>query len=564
LVDRLVAARGIAADGRDQFLNPSLTDLERPWERIEYVAAADAILAAAAVRRSIVIYGDYDVDGITSMAILWHVLRVIAPEAPLRTYVPHRMAEGYGLNGEAIELFAREGVTLVITVDCGVTAVAEAERARELGVELIITDHHRPREDGRLPDVPNIVHPSLPGREHRFPEVCGAVVAWKLAWAILDRHAGSPENHRLPAVLRDLLSSLLPLAAIGTVADVMPLMGENRAIVSRGLRGISNTGNEGLNALLTLVDVGKHIDSETIGFRLAPRLNAVGRLGSAEAAVRLLTTATGRECHEIVRELDLLNEERRRTERAIFTEAMAMVKERGFDGDDHRAIVLASPNWHAGVVGIVCSRLVDVFARPTILMQQMDGICKGSGRSIHGFSLMDAIQACGERPLKSGGHAHAAGLTIASDRCEAFTRAFIDYATSKLAVEDLVAAITVDATAEIGELDLKSVMACESLAPFGRGNPRPTVRLDDVVITAPPRLMGKDGRHLMMHLRHADHSPPAGAGAQTFIKAKWWSGRDYLPRLTPGVPLDVVVEPKIDRYLGNESVEVEIRDARLH
>jgi single-stranded-DNA-specific exonuclease len=557
LIERLLVSRGIDPSERDAFLRGALTELERPWERPDLLAAANAILTAIRNGRSIAIYGDYDVDGITSTAILWHAARTIEPTVRIRTYVPHRMDEGYGLNGDAIRSLAAEGVDLIVTVDCGVTAVEEAQLAATLGVGLVITDHHQPREDGTLPDAIAIAHPSLPGREHRCRECCGAMVAWKLAWALFDLAAGSPEGHRLPAVYRDRLSSLLPLAALGTVADVMPLVGENRAVVKHGLAGIRKSGIAGLDALLTLGDIGRDVDSETVGFRLAPRLNAVGRLGSAAAAVTLLTKASGDECRRIVTELDALNEERRRTERAIFEQACHIVRERGMDAAEHRAIVLSHPEWHAGVVGIVCQRLVETFGRPTILLQELEGICKGSGRSIHGFSLIDAIRDCGERPLKAGGHHHAAGITLERGAMQAFADAFVALASRRLRPEDLVPVLEVDTEASFAHLSREVVMDTERLAPFGRGNPRPTLLVRDVELTAAPRTMGKEGKHLLLRLRQRS------GRADCFMKAKWWDGRVHAERLVPGTRLDVVVEPKIDRYLGNEEVEVEIRDARL-
>ena len=557
LMERLLAARGVGAAERDAFLRGALTDLERPWERPDLVAAAQALLEAIRAGRSIAIYGDYDVDGITATAILWHAARAVDPAVRLRSYVPHRMDEGYGLNADAVRALAAEGIQFIITVDCGVTAVDEAEVAAELGVEMVITDHHRPRDDGRLPRVRALAHPGLPGREHRTSECCGAAVAWKLAWCLFDLVAGSPEGHRLPAVLRDRLSSLLPLAAIGTVADVMPLVGENRAMVKHGLAGVTKTGIAGIDALLALGDVGRSVDSETVGFRLAPRLNAVGRLGSAEAAVRLLTVAETEECRRIVIELDRLNEERRATERRIFDQASSLARERGMDRDERRAIVLAHRDWHAGVVGIVCQRLVEAFGRPTILLQELDDTCKGSGRSIHGFSLVDAIRSCGETPLKFGGHDHAAGVTLARERLEAFADAFIGYASGRLAPEDLVPHLTVDTDATFAEIGIDVVRDAERLAPFGRGNPRPKLLVRGVEVTAPPRTMGKEGKHLLLRLREG-----RGAG-ERFLKGKWWDGRTHADRLKVGARLDVVVEPKIDRYLGNEEVELEIKDARI-
>lgn len=559
LVERLLLARGVEPARRDAFLRGSLADVEPAWSRPDLVAAADEILHALDRGRRIAIYGDYDVDGITATAILWRTLKAIRPDASVRTYVPHRMEEGYGLNGEALEGLRSDGIDLVVSVDCGITAVEEAERARELGLGLVITDHHQPREDGRLPAALAIAHPALPGRAHRFRHLCGAAVAWKLAWAMLDRMAGSPEGHRLPEAFRSLLTDLLPLAAIGTIADVMPLVGENRSLVRAGIACLRQTPVAGLRALLEHGDIGKDgVDSEKIAFRLAPRLNACGRLGSAAAAVRLFTEAEPEEAAAIVRELDATNDARRRTEQAIHDSAARRVRELGLDREDRRAIVLASPDWHAGVVGIVCSRLVDEFARPTILCQELDGICKGSGRSIHGFDLLGAIRGCGETPLKSGGHEHAAGITVELDRFASFAQAFERFANERIAAEELVPTLAVDTIASLEELSLPTVKACEGMAPFGRGNPRPAVRIDDVTLTAAPRAMGQQGAHLLLTLRQ-----DGPGGRARFIKAKWWRGRAFADRLVPGTRLDVVVEPKIDRYLGAESVEADVRDVRV-
>lgn len=559
LVERLLSARGIDRTDRDAFLRGSLQDVEPAWSRPDLVEAADALLDALHGGRRIAIYGDYDVDGITATAILWHTLRRVRPDASIRTYVPHRMEEGYGLNADALAALRGEGIDLVVTVDCGITAIAEGIRAAELGLELVITDHHQPRADGRLPDARAIVHPGLPGREHRFTHLCGAAVAWKLAWALLDRTAGSPEGHRLPAAYRSLLTELLPLAAIGTIADVMPLVGENRSLVRAGIACLRETPIVGLKALLAHGDIGKDgMDSEKVAFRLAPRLNACGRLGSAADAVRLFTEADAEESIAIARRLDAVNDERRRMEQSIHDEAVRRVREAGLDAPGRRAIVLSDPAWHAGVVGIVCSRLVEQFARPTILCQEIDGICKGSGRSIHGFELLDAIQSCGEPPLKGGGHEFAAGLSIARERFAAFAGAFERYANARIAPEDLVPTLPIDTIATFEELSLAAVRTCEGLAPFGRANPRPTLRLDDLVLAAPPRAMGQAGTHLLLTLRQAGRD-----GRNRILKAKWWRGRSFAERLLPGAALDAVVEPKIDRYLGTESVEAEIKDVRL-
>jgi single-stranded-DNA-specific exonuclease len=559
LVERLLAARGIEPSHRDAFLRGSLADVEPAWSRPDLVAAADAVLDALERGRRIAIYGDYDVDGVTATAILWRTLKAIRPDAHVRTYVPHRMEEGYGLNTEALAALRTEGIDLVVSVDCGITAVDEADRARALGLGLVITDHHQPREDGRLPTALAIAHPNLPGHSHRFPHLCGAAVAWKLAWAMLDRLAGSPEGHRLPEAFRTLLTDLLPLAAIGTIADVMPLVGENRSLVRAGIACLRQTPLIGLRALLAHGDIAKDgVDSEKIAFRLAPRLNACGRLGSAAAAVRLFTEAEPDEAVAIVRELDATNDVRRRTEQGIHEAAARRVRELGLDREDRRAIVLASPDWHAGVVGIVCSRLVEEFARPTILCQELDGICKGSGRSIHGFDLLGAIRGCGEAPLKSGGHEHAAGISVERDRFASFADAFERFANDRITAEELVPTLPVDTIAALRELSVPMVKACEGMAPFGRGNPRPAVRIDDVTLTSAPRTMGQQGAHLLLTLRQ-----DSAEGRASFVKAKWWRGRAFADKLVAGARLDLVVEPKVDRYLGTEAVEVDVRDVRV-
>ena len=360
LLERILAARGLEdPDDRAAFLNPDLKRLTESSPLAGIETATDILLESIREKRPIVIYGDYDVDGITATSILWHIIRTIDPEAAISTYVPHRLDEGYGLNPDAIRSLHEEGARTIITVDCGVTAVEEARLARELGVDLIITDHHRARDDGELPDAAAIVHPSLPGKEHDFTELAGAGVAWKIALHLARKSSGS--NDVGPS-LRNALMDALSLSAMGTIADVMPLRDENRIIASFGLRHMGGCRNIGVQALLRASGAGKgRNDAEMVGFRLGPRLNASGRMGHAASAIELFTTADDFRAEELAHELTELNTRRQAVEKAITAQAHEMVLEQGMAEPGSHAIVLRHEDWHPGVVGIVCSRLVEKY-----------------------------------------------------------------------------------------------------------------------------------------------------------------------------------------------------------
>jgi len=558
LRDRILAARGLSADA-GAFLQPSLQGIESPIDRTDFAEASGLLAEAIRDGKSIAIYGDYDVDGITATAILYHAIRAIDPDAKVRTFVPDRERDGYGVHLHALRRLREEGVDLVVTVDCGITAIEPVAAARAEGLSVLVTDHHRLPDDGRLPPAAAILHPDLPGAPFRWTACCGAVVAWKLAWALFDRWAGSPESRRLPASLRSSLARLLPLAAIGTVADVMPLLGENRAIVQAGIARIRDTGIPGLDALLRSGDIAREgIDSETVAYRIGPRLNAAGRMGCAGRAVRLLTGALDdRECRELVRELERANEERRTRERTVFEEAKRAVERAGLDAPGVRGIALAHPDWPNGVVGIVCSRMVEAFGRPTILLQDLGETCKGSGRAPPGCPLPAAIAAACERagvtPVSGGGHDAAVGLTLRREDLPAFAAAFAEVADFRSETERSGPALTVDVRAVTNELSRDAIRELETLSPFGRGNPRPSVLLESVALTAPPRIIGAAGTHAELKLRAASGGP--------FLDAVWWGGAPRLRDLPSRVPLDLVVEPKIDRFLGEERVRLVVRDA---
>ena len=449
LLRRVLGARGLTEAGDiRRFCDPKLLDLLDPQLLPNIDVAATRLVEAVRRRESIVIYGDYDVDGITASAILYHVIKAVAPTLEVQTYIPHRLDEGYGLNGEALRQLRAAGADLVISVDCGIGAIEPARVARAIGLDLIITDHHRPPEpDGCLPDAVAIVHPRLAGSSYPFGDLCGAGVAFKLAWRFATTWSGSA---RVGNSLQTVLLNMLPLVALGTIADVVPLANENRTMVAFGLRFIKKTPIVGLRALIEASDLmHEDIDSEKVGFVLAPRLNACGRMGHAADAVELLTSATAEQATVIARRLAQFNEERQRTERSMTEDAARMAEDRGMTTDDRRAIVLAHESWHAGVVGIVCSRLVERYGRPTVLLRREGDLCKGSARSIEGYSIHDALCATASHLSSFGGHDAAAGLTLATGELEAFTAALIEHANAHITIDELTPTLYIDCDAAI-------------------------------------------------------------------------------------------------------------------
>ena len=553
LVQRVLLARGLAdPDHVSHFCQPRLSDLHHPSLMPNIDAAARRLVHAVRANQAIAIYGDYDVDGITAAATLYHVIRAAHPNARLTTYVPHRLEEGYGVNSDALQQLKSDGVDLVVTVDCGITAPQPAAHARQIGLDLIITDHHNPpAETHTLPDA-LIVHPRLPGSAYPFPDLCGAAVAFKLAWRFATAWC---DSERVSDNLQRTLLDMLPLAALGTIADVMPLRGENRIIASFGLRLLKQTALPGLHALIeasNLMDA--NIDSEKVGFILAPRLNACGRMGHAAEAVHMLTDARPDEAADIARRLSQLNRQRQQTERAITEHAARMAEDAGMTGDHRRAIVLADPSWHPGVVGIACARLVDRFGRPAILLQKQPDVCKGSARSIDGYSIYDALCDNSDLLASFGGHDVAAGLTLATSNLDRFSDAIIDHANARIPVDHLLPPIYIDCDAMLHELDLTAVKRIAALSPFGRANRRPTLRVCDATLAEPPRQIGSQGRHLDMRLRQ-DH-----CGRRRVIRAVWWRSGALASHFASGMKLDVAVEPKLNEWNGRLNIEAEIKD----
>jgi single-stranded-DNA-specific exonuclease len=495
LVAVALGQRGLTTpEAARAFLKPELTQLHEPAALPGIAAAAERLVAAARDKQPIVIYGDYDVDGITASAILWQALRLA--DANVRVYIPHRLEEGYGLNMEAVEKLAAEGARVLVTVDCGISGVAETARGRELGMDVIITDHHEPSPDN-LPQANVLVDPKLPDSPYPFRELSGAGIALKLAWAIGQRLS---EKDRVSEPFRQFLIAATGLAALGTIADVVPLVGENHVLASFGLRALAASQQPGIRALVQVAGLAeKQLDADHIGFMLGPRLNAAGRLGQAQEAVELLTTAGPEAALAIAKELDSQNRRRQELEKEIFAQADAQAAQ-GFSPDRDAAIVLSGAGWHTGVIGIVASRLVEKYHRPTLLIGTSDGHAQGSARSIAGFHMFQALVACAKHLTNYGGHAMAAGVRLSEAAVPAFREAFLAHAASVLGPEQLTPRLTVDAEVSLADVDLASARLLERLGPFGSGNPRATFAAREVRLTAPPRRIGQQGQHLSMYL----------------------------------------------------------------
>ena len=568
LKDRVLAARGLHDEQvRRRFLHPRFDDLRDPGDLPGLDEVAGHLVDAVRAQRKVAIYGDYDVDGLTASAILHRVITAAAPGAEPRIHVPHRLDDGYGLSVASLEQLHTEGVEVVVTVDCGVTAVAEAAAARDLGLVLLITDHHALREDGRLPDAVAIAHPGLPGHDYPFPGFSGAGVAWVLARRFAYRWCGEGV---ISACLQEAIEEALPMAALGTVADVMPLTGENRVLVAAGLGLLPNTLHAGLRALLAECDLvganGKEappIDTEAVAFRLAPRLNAAGRMGDAEKALGLLTAArcddeaAVTKLDEAAADLTRMNTRRQGIQRSVLAEASEMAEAAGMTETDRRIIVLANPGWHRGVIGIVCANLVDRFGRPTILMEQDGSRCRGSARSIEGYSILDALVAHAPMLTSYGGHSAAAGLEVHVDQLAEFTESITAHANDAIEPGRIDRPPqVVDAEATLPECTLEAIHDLAGMAPFGRGNPEPVLLLRDLVVARAASPMGARSAHLRMRVR------PAGA-AGSGLRAVWWRQGKHVATLPAGVSLDAIVSPRINRYMGRRSVELHVVDVRL-
>jgi single-stranded-DNA-specific exonuclease len=491
--------------------------------------ACEAIRAAVAAGKRICVHGDYDADGICATALAVLVLREVG--ADVSWHLPSRFEEGYGVARQTLSRLASEGVGLVLTVDCGVTAIEEVAHARSLGLEVVVTDHHRAGPE--LPACP-VVGPYR--GKYPFRELCGTGVVWKLGQALLGAEAEPLKRH-------------LDLVAVATVADVVPLVDENRALAVEGLRALARTQKPGLRALMRSARVDPAaVDAGAIGFRLAPRLNAAGRLCRPEAALELLLTEEPEAVERLAAELEELNRDRQAVEERIVREAVEAIEEWPEARRKRRAYVLAAEGWHEGVIGIVASRLVERYQRPVVLIAGTEGDWKGSGRSIPAFDLHDGLSACAGDLARWGGHAAAAGLSIEPERIEAFTEAFATVADERLAPEDLRPLTKVDALVHGRDLTLELCAELARLAPFGLGNPNVTLLLAGCEL-ADLAAVG-EGKHLRFRVR--DDGRDSGSA----IAFRFGSQLDRLRRVGR---YDVAFRLEENRWNGTVAPQLNVR-----
>ncbi len=497
LAARVLAARGLGDPASARaFLAAPLTDLPDPFTMVGMEAAVARIVRAVEGGERIACYGDYDVDGVTSTALLAGFLQAAGADAV--TYVPHRLAEGYGLNSEAVAKLAANGVRLLVTLDCGITSLEEVRVAAALGVETVVVDHHTVPVE--LPAAAAILNPHQPGCAYPSKDLAAVGVTFALAMALRRRlrergrfGEGRPEPN---------LKEQLDLVALGTVADVVPLVGANRILVRWGLEELARTRRPGLRALKRVAGIaeGTPITAGQVGFRLAPRINAAGRLDDAGRCVRLLLTREDAAARVLAEELDRENQERQEIERRILEEAVEDAAALVAAGA--RGLVLARDGWHPGVVGIVASRVAERFHRPAVLVGMGAGAGKGSGRSIEGFHLYDALAACSAHLARFGGHRHAAGVTVERSSLDAFRAAFQAVAAERLSPEDLVPRCRIEGWVAEADLTEGAAEGLARLGPFGAGHPEPVFALRGAPGRA--RTVGAGGAHLKLALGRAD------------------------------------------------------------
>lgn len=541
VVARLLAIRGLhEEDTATRFLNPSLDHLFDPLRLADMGRAVDRLLRAIEQKETIAVHGDYDVDGITSTVIVRRALELLGGKVV--HFIPDRLKDGYGLQPAALDRLHAEGVHVIVSVDCGIRGADAAARARELGLDLIITDHHEP--DAALPPAYAVVNPKRHDCSYPDKNLAGVGVALKLVQALCTKLG---RTSWLPAFVK--------IAAIGTLADVVPLVGENRVIAKLGLGLLSKGPHKvGLRALLEISGLAnKTIDSYHISFMVAPRINAAGRMSTPDIATRLLLAsdeALAAEAQALALQLDAENTRRRQEEQDILAQARKVI-ETDPEVGAHSVLVVAGEGWHRGVIGIVASKIVDAFYRPAIVLSIEDGIAHGSCRSIPGFDMLGALESCAPMLLRFGGHRQAAGLQLEAARIREFRQAVNAHAIERLAPDDLRPRLWLDAPLPFGHISTQVVSELAALAPFGAGNPRPVFHTTPVEVVDGPRRL-KD-RHLKMSFRQ---------DGRTF-RAIAWNAAEREPALAAqraGVELAYTLEE--NEFRGEKYLELRVEDFR--
>jgi len=538
IIVKILVNRGLdSVKEIENFIDPTMGDLSDPFELPDMGKAVERIVDALRDNERIMVYGDYDVDGITASSLMFLILNKLG--AQVSYYLPNRLVEGYGLSEDGILEAEKKGATLIVSVDTGVTAVDEVEYARGRGIDVVITDHHEPGES--IPDAVAIVNPKVVRDSEKGHELAGVGVAFKVAQALyrrLQQNETELEEH-------------LDLVALGTSADIVPLIHENRILTKYGIKQIVRTTKPGLKKLVFVSGLmGKEISTGQVVFILAPRINAIGRLGDAEKAIKLLTTRDEDAASEIAKFLDEENRRRKAIDEKTLEEALALM-ETSVDLENDRAIVLESSGWHQGVIGIVASRLVEKYYLPTVLISVEGDIGKGWARSIPGFHVYEALKDCGDVLLRFGGHKYAAGLSIEAGKIPEFRRRLKTVAAQRLTLDDLTPKLQIDAEVELDDIDMDFVRTVETFSPFGPQNMRPVFLTRNLSTVGQPYIVGRN--HLKMRVRK---------GEKNFDVIGFGFGEHANALSMRGVDVDMAYVVEANTYFEQARIQLRVKDLR--
>lgn len=533
--------RGITGkEEAETFLKASLDDLIEPFTLRDMERVVGRILKSIREDEKVLVYGDYDADGITSTALLVRFFRDIGKQVSY--YIPKRQGDGYGISLAALRRIKSTGVGLIITVDCGISSVDEVEAARAMGMDVIITDHHEPPET--LPMAYATLNPCMKESVYPFQGLAGVGVALKLVQGVL---AGLDGKDKAGPGIDPSLVKYLDLVALGTIADVVPMKGENRIFVRHGLPLLDNAGRVGVRKLREVSKTSSgSFTAATVGFQMAPRLNASGRLGEAEVGVRLLLTDDPHEAAGIAAQLDAMNRERQKIEEVILDEARSIIL--SGEDEDSRTIVLASDRWHQGIIGIVASKLVEEFFKPTVLISMCGGVGKGSARSIPAFHLYRGLERCGTRLDAFGGHKFAAGLSIKEENLASFKDEFERLATEDLTSDDFIPKLRLDSEVTLPELDFNLYSEIHSIAPFGPGNPEPVLKASGLEVLY-PKVVGKN--HVRMRMSQ---------GGRVMGAIAFNMGGIYQGLAMGRVSVDAAFCLDVNQWQGEKELQLNIKD----
>jgi len=546
LVAKLLVNRQVmTGEDAKYIVDGDLSNLHDPFLMKGMNIAVDRIMKAIEENEILTVFADYDVDGVSSAAFMIHFFRDLG--IPIRHYLPNRMVEGYGLSKEALNSIKETGSTLVITADCGITAVKEVLIAKEMGLDVIITDHHQVSAEG-LPQALAVLNPHQPDCPYPFRFLCGVGIVMKLSTAIrTSLYRAGWEKSRLPN-----LRQYLDLFALGTIADVAPLTGENHVLTRHGLEELTTTQKPGLIALKSVAGLNGAVDSQSIGFGLGPRLNAAGRLGKADSGLHLLLSQDISQATDLANGLETVNRERQDVQKWTQKEAEYLISKE-VDLENDRVIVLASENFHRGVVGIVASRMVERFYRPAVLIAIKDGLGNGSGRSIPKFNLFKGLQECSNYFQQFGGHAFAAGLTLEVEKIDEFKKTFKELGRKFLSPDDLIPEVNIDCEIKLADVTFELIDEINKLSPFGAVNPIPVFTSRNVILRN-IKFLGKEANHVRFKVLQKN-------ALKDVIAFNMRSA--FENKLKDGDEVDIVYEATINEWHGNENLQLNLTDIAL-